>query len=152
MAWRKTDHVYPRPRLGEVLVRMHALPLGEVEDAALSLPQGMHIGEYLVQLHKLSEENLYYALSLHAGIPAGPITFSEVDRPATRAIPAEAARRWKVLPYRVDAGHLHMATPDVPSPELTRELAGLTALEIRYRMVRPVEFAKLARQYWPAAL
>jgi hypothetical protein len=34
---------------------------------------------------------------------------------------------------------------------LIRELAGLSALEIRYRPVRPEEFAELAREYLPPA-
>jgi adsorption protein B len=151
MAWRKTEHVYPRPRLGEVLVRMHMLSMGEAEKAARALPKGVRMGEYLVQLQKLSEEEVYQALSLQTGIPAGPMTSGEVDRLATRALPAEAVRRWKVLPYRVETGRLHVVTADVPSLELTRALGSLSALEIRYRLVRPGEFAKLLREYIPPA-
>jgi hypothetical protein len=66
-------------------------------------------------------------------------------------LPAEAARRWKVLPFRVDTGLLHVAVADVPSLELTRELSGLSALEIRYCLVRPAEFAQLSREYLPPA-
>jgi bacteriophage N4 adsorption protein B len=151
IAWRKTEHVYPRPRLGEVLVQMRTLAKGDVETAARELPKGLRIGEYLVQLHKLSEETLYHALSLQSGIPNGGVASGEVDRRAIRAIPAEAARRWNVLPYRVETGYLHVAVADVPSRELTRELASLTALEIHYRLVRPSEFARLARTYLPPA-
>jgi len=46
MAWRKTDHVYPRPRLGELLVRMRSVPMNEVETAAGNMPAGLRIGEY----------------------------------------------------------------------------------------------------------
>jgi hypothetical protein len=149
MAWRKTDHVYPRPRLGELLVRLRSLPAGDVEKAAIDLPKGLRIGEYLVQTRQLSEANLYRALSVQSGIPAGPVGSRDVHRLATRALPVEAARRWQVLPYRVEAGQLHVAIADVPSRELIRELAGLSALEIRYRLVRPEEFAELAREYLP---
>jgi hypothetical protein len=61
------------------------------------------------------------------------------------------ARRWKVLPLSLETGQLHVAIADVPSPELTRELAGLSTLEIRYRLVRPAEFARLSREYLPPA-
>jgi adsorption protein B len=152
MAWRKTDHLYPRPRLGEVLVRMRMVSLTDVEAAAGTQPQGMRIGEYLVQLRKLSEENLYRALSAQAGIPSRSVSCQEVDRLATRVLPAETSRRWKVLPFHVEKGHLHVATADVPSPELTRELAGLSALEICYCLVRPAEFERLARAYLPQAV
>ena len=150
MAWRKTDHVYPRPRLGELLVRMRTVPASEVERAAGNLPKGQRIGEYLVRMQRLSEESLYQALSVQSGIPAGPIGSREVDRRATRALPAEMARRCKVLPFRLETGRLHVAVPDVPSPELNRELAGLSGLEIRYRLVPPAEFARLEREYLTA--
>lgn len=149
MAWRKTDHVYPRPRLGELLVRMRIVPMSDVESAAGTMPRGLRIGEHLVRLRKLSEESLCRALSLQSGIPAGPVARREVDRLATRALPAEAARQLKVLPFRVEAGHLHVAVADVPSQELTRELAELSALKIRYRLVCPAEFNQLSREYLP---
>jgi hypothetical protein len=130
---------------------MRTLAQGDVENAARELPKGLRIGEYLVQLQMLSEENLYQALSLQTGIPVGRLSSGEVDRLAARALPVEAVRHWKVLPYRVETGQLHVATADVPSQELTRELASLSALEIRYCLVRPGEFAKLAREYLPPA-
>jgi hypothetical protein len=151
MAWRKTDHVYPRPRLGDVLVRMRMVSLADVEAAAGAQPEEVQLGKYLVQSRKLSEEDLYRALSVQSGIPGGPLTVQEVDRLAVRNLPAEAARRWKVLPFLVESGHLHVAVADVPSAELTRELAGLSALEIRYRLVRPAELARLVRAYLPQA-
>jgi hypothetical protein len=49
----------------------------------------------------------------------------------------------------VETGQLHVAVADVPSQEAMRELAGLSALEIRYRLVRPAEFARLVREYLP---
>ena len=145
--WRKTDHVYPRPRLGEMLVRLHALPIAEVEQALQTLPKGVRLGEHLVQLRKVSEECLYQALSLQAGIPVGQPAVSEVDRLAVRSFPADAVRRWKVLPYRMETGRLHVVTAEVPSPELARALASLCALEIRFRLVRPREFEEMAQQY-----
>ena len=149
IAWRKTDHVYPRPRLGDVLVRMRILAKSDVEAAAATLPNGVHLGQYLVRLGKLSEEDLYRALSAQSGVQAGSICVGEVDRLATRVFPAEASRRWNVLPFRVETGQLHVAVAYIPSREAMRELAGLSALEIHYRLVRPAEFALLTRAYLP---
>ena len=149
MAWRKTEHVYPRPRLGELLVRMHTVPISEEEKAAGNMPSGVRIGEYLVELRKLSEADLYRALSIQSGIPDGSAGSLEVDRLATRILPAEVARRWSVLPFRVETGQLHVAVADVPPPGLTKDLARFSSLEIRYRLVRPTEFARLEREYLP---
>jgi len=152
MAWRKTDHVYPRPRLGELLVRMHIVPVNEVERAAGNLPNGLRIGEYLMQLRKLSEADLYRALSMQSGIPGGSDSALDVDRLATRILPAELARRWSVMPFRVETGQLHVAVADVPTADLRKELARFSSLEIRYRLVRPAEFARLEREYLPHAV
>ena len=149
MAWRKTDHFYPNPRLGELLVRLRAVGQGEVDEAAVELPKGLRLGEYLMQLGKVSEQDLYQALGLQAGLPAGPLARDAVDRRATRALPAEAVQRWKVLPYRVETGRLHIATADVPSKELTRDLASLSELEIRFHLLPPRELADLVRAYMP---
>jgi hypothetical protein len=107
----------------------------------------LRLGEYLVLQKQLSEENLYRALSSQAGIPVGVPGASEVNSRATHALPVEAALRWKVLPYRVDLGQLHVVTPEVPTEEMTRELSSLSTLQLRYRLVRPAEFESMVRQY-----
>jgi hypothetical protein len=53
------------------------------------------------------------------------------------------------MPYRVDLGQLHLATAEVPSEEMTRDLASLSSLELRFRLVQPREFEELAEAYWP---
>ncbi|MBZ5624569.1 MAG: hypothetical protein LAQ69_38590, partial [Acidobacteriia bacterium] len=158
-AWQKTEHVYPgqvtavqaRPRLGEVLVRMQCVSMSDVEAAVESCPKGRRLGEHLVLSRRLSEEQVYQALSSQSGIPLGLPDAREVHRLATRVLPAEAARRWKVMPYRVTVGQLYVLTANVPSERLARELAGYSDLEVRFRLVRPREFEAMAREYLPHA-
>lgn len=77
LAWRKTDHVYPgdpllihsRPRLGEVLVSLRCLSLEELTEALACRPAGLRIGEYLIQLDKITERDLGFALRSQAGLP-----------------------------------------------------------------------------------
>jgi len=156
LIWRKTEHVYPahalaatgQPRLGEVLIRMQCLSMRDLEEALRRQPNGMRLGEYLVHLQILSEENLYQALSLHAGVELGAPGPGELNRKATRTLPLAALRRWKVLPYRVDLGQLHLLTPEVPTEQMTRELAHYSTLNLRFRLVRPSEFERLFTQYY----
>jgi hypothetical protein len=37
----------------------------------------------------------------------------------------------------------------VPSEQLTRDLAGYSNLEVRFRLVRPWEFEAMTREYLP---
>ena len=156
VAWLKTDHLYPahaplasaRPRLGEVLVRMRCVPMSVVEEALVSGRNGLRLGEYLVQVRKLSEESLYQALSCQAGLPLGAPRQGEVNPRVTRSFPIQMAQRWQVLPYRVEVGQLHVVTPNLPTEEMTRELAAISSLELRFHLTPPREFEELARQYW----
>ena len=131
LAWRKTDHKYPacrtpgQGRLGELLVRMRAISFEDLQAALATCPPDMRLGEHLLKLRKLQEEQLYQALSTQAGLELGAPDGGEVVRAATHALPAETVRRFSVLPYRVDFGQLHLLTPEVPSPRMTRELAAL---------------------------
>ena len=151
LAWRKTEHVYPRPQLSDVLIRMRLVSKSDLEAVAAGLPAGQRIEEYLVRAGRLAEGDLQRALGEQAGISTEPVTVGDVDRLATRLLPAAASRRWKVLPFRVQAGEIHVAVGEIPSAEAMRELDMLTALEIRYRLVRPTELARLSRLYLPVA-
>jgi adsorption protein B len=71
LAWQKTTHAYPldfapilqRPRLGEVLIDLQFISSTDLEDALRHKPNGERTGEYLVQLQKITEDNLCRALS-----------------------------------------------------------------------------------------
>jgi len=157
LTWLKTDHVYPsqvnaekaRPRVGEILVKMRFVSTDELEEALRSLPTGRRIGEHLMYSQRITEENLYQALSSQAGIPLGLPELDEVNPLVTRVLPAAVARQWNVIPYRVAGGELHVLTPEVPSREAALQLAAISKLDIRFRLVRPVEFEALARKYLP---
>jgi adsorption protein B len=152
VAWRKTEHCYPaqtirahaRPRLGEVLIQMRCVEAGDVDAALYDSRSGARLGERLIGLRKISEDDLYRALSAQAGVPLGAPEETEVSRLAARVMPVALARRWNVLPYRVEAGQLHVATTEAPSDEMVRELAAVTALDLRFRLVRPRDLAQLA--------
>jgi len=157
LAWRKTQHVYPahqpadsgRPRIGEMLVRLRVIESRLVDWADANRPEGSRLGEFLVRAGFVSEDDLYRALSEQAGVPLGPPPAADVDPLATRLLPASAVRRFHVLPYRVDLGQLHLATDELPSEKMTRNLAAFSTLPPRFRLVSPREFDRLADRYLP---
>lgn len=153
--WQKTEHHYPthaategRLRLGEVLVRMRRLQVDEIEEALRTLPAGRRLGEHLVGLGKVSRHEVYQALSAQSGIPFGAPLEDEINRAAARTLPVSAARRWRVLPYNVAMGQLHLATTEPPSDEMIRAIARSTTLELRFRLTPPEEFQSLERKVY----
>jgi hypothetical protein len=155
LVWIKTEHAYPNPAaldteirpLGQILVGSQFLMQADVDEALASKAADERIGEYLVRRGKLSEMEVYLALSLQQNLPLGKPAPSEISEPATRAVPAEVSRRWRVLPFRVVAGQLFVAGPELPSDEMTRDLQRFSKMEVRFHLVTPTEFEELASEY-----
>lgn len=155
LVWLKTDHVYPsraalmrhkRP-LGEILVAWRYFSSPELQQILRSKPPGERLGDYLLRQRKLTEEELYSALSVQQNIPLGNLR--TLSRAATRALPARVSRKWKVLPFKVAAGKMFVAGPELPSDEMQSELQKFSALEIAFELITPALFEKLAREYLP---
>ena len=72
-----------------------------------------------------------------------------VSVPVTRALPARLARKWRVLPYRIAAGELHVAGAELPVEEMSADIRRFSSLEIRFQLVTPAEFEELAAEYLP---
>jgi len=152
LVWLKTEHAYPsrnalvehKRKLGEILVGSSCIEEADLEFALRTLPAGMRIGEYLVKRGVLSEEDLYEALSLQQSLPAGRLEPHTVARNVARALPRQVMREWKVVPVRISAGTLFLASPEIPTDELSNTLRGFTRLEPRFQLVTPGNFAELA--------
>ena len=155
LAWVKTEHAYPNPAaldieirpLGEILVGSQYVLQADLEEALASKNGHERVGEYLVRRGKLTEAELYIALSLQRNLPLIAPDASGISGEATRAVPAEVSRRWRVLPFQVVAGQLLVAGPELPSEEMTEDLQRLSNLEVRFHLVTPTDYAELARVY-----
>ena len=157
LRWLKTEHAYPnraalvteRHKLGEILVDSGYVTPQDLDSALAAQPPGVRIGEYLVQLGKLSEERLYQALGLQQDLPAGKPHTDVISPEVTRAIPADLARRWKVLPFRVVAGQLYVASQELPTEQMVSEVREFWPLEMRFHLVNPRAFKELSDEYLP---
>ncbi len=157
LRWLKTEHAYPnraalvteRRKLGEILVDAGFVTGEDLEAALASQPAGVRIGEYLLRLGKLGEEQLYEALGLQQDLPAGKPRPAMISPEVTRAIPADLARRLTVLPLRVVAGQLYVATQELPTGEMISALREFWSLEIRFHLVSPTAFRELIEEYLP---
>ena len=151
LVWLKTEHAYPsrtalmehKRKLGEILVGASYVSEVDLDRALGRQPVGMRLGEYLVQLGKLTEDDLYEALSLQQSLPVGRLEPTAVSRNVARALPRHVVRDWRVLPYRIASGNLFLASPEIPTDELNRALRGFTRLSIRFQLVTPRNFAEL---------
>lgn len=152
LVWVKTEHAYPsrsalvehKRKLGEILVGSGYAQEADIRLALDTLPAGMRLGEHLVQLGVITEDDLYEALSLQQSLPAGRLEPWIINSNIARALPRQVIRDWHVLPFRVSAGSMFLASPEVPSDDLTRVLQGFTRLSLRFHLVTPQNFDELA--------
>jgi bacteriophage N4 adsorption protein B len=152
LRWFKTDHAFPsvaalvshRRKLGEILVSERRLTAAELKTALETQPAGVRLGEHLARSGVVSEARVYESLSLQHGMPILRSKAEKISTRVARALPRRVAARWRVLPFRVGDGNLHVASPEVPSAEMTSALRAFTALEIRFHLIAPVEFETLA--------
>ncbi len=153
LIWLKTEHAYPsrsallqhKRRLGEILAGSGYASEADVACALETLPAGMRLGEYLVAQGKLSEDDLYEVLSLQHSLPAGRIEPWVISRKIARSLPEHVIRDWQVLPFRIAAGNLFLASPKIPTDELSHALHGFTRLALRFHLVTPANFEELER-------
>jgi adsorption protein B len=157
LRWLKTEHAYPtraalvtvRRKLGEILVDAGLITAEELEKAVASQPSGVRIGEHLVKLGKVREEDVYEALGLQQDLPAGKPDAELISAEVTRAIPADLARRWRVLPFRVVARQLYVASPELPNEQMVSDLRRFWPLDMRFHLVNPRAFRELMDEYLP---
>ena len=152
LVWLKTEHAYPsrnalmehKRRLGEILVGSAYLDEVDLNEALSTLPVGQRIGEYLVKLGKISQDDLYEALSLQQSLPAGRLEPLDISTNIARALPQHVIRDWRVLPFRIASGSMFLASPEIPTDELSRTVGAFTRLALRFHLVTPANFQELA--------
>jgi len=151
LVWLKTEHAYPsrtalvehKRRLGEILAGSGYVLESDLEGALASQPAGTRLGEHLIQLGKITDEELYEALSLQQSLPAGRLEPWVVNGNVARALPRHVIRDWQVLPFRISAGSMFLASPEIPTDEMSRTLRGFTRLSLRFHLVTPRNFEEL---------
>jgi adsorption protein B len=151
LRWLKTEHAYPsravllshKRRLGDILTSGGYIDLPTLNNALRTRPPGTRLGEHLVNTGGLSIRALYDALSFQQGLPVARIDRFQVPLNVSRSLPEHVLRRWHVLPFRIEKGALSIASPEVPSAELTSALSPFTNLEIRFHLLPPHELESL---------
>jgi bacteriophage N4 adsorption protein B len=155
LVWVKTEHAYPsrsvlvehKRKLGEILIGLAYVDESCLRRVLETQPSGTRLGEYLIQHGKITEEELYEALSLQQSLPSGRLEPWVISANVARALPRRVVRDWHVLPFRISSGNMFLASPDIPTDELSRILSGFTRLSLRFHLVTPANFEELAASF-----
>lgn len=105
---------YGRPLLGRILTDKFNLSSSKLEEAlAYQREKGSRLGEVLLHLRLLREEELLEGLALQFELPWMPhLESTQVDHELIKKVPIAFCRRYRVLPLRQDKGTILVASTD----------------------------------------
>jgi len=152
LKWVKTEHSYPgrasllthRRMLGEILVSAGQISGRDLAEALRARAPGMRLGEYLVRRGYLTEACLYEQLAFQQGLPWVEVDAATVRPAVAHVFPRQVAESLAVLPFRVVDGGLDVVSPDAPTARTLATLREICTLEVRFHLVTPTEFERLA--------
>jgi adsorption protein B len=155
VAWDKTMHDFPslgepsraRRPLGHILVARGLLGEEALHDAVTHRIRGLRLGSSMIRQELISREQLAAALADQGGVSWEPLD-SLLLRPAVITLmPADVARRYAVLPLRLEGKHLVLASESYIDPVALAALSRRLGYPVSYVIV-PVGQVTIGLRYW----
>lgn len=121
-------------KLGQILLKKgHVSPehLKEAREIQQKDPT-MSLAEVLISMNITTEDNILAALAERMGVPFidGPIYIADTD--VIKLVSEKLARKYKILPYKVDRGRLIVAIRDPSNIEVAEDLKMASGKEIGF--------------------
>jgi hypothetical protein len=133
-------------RLGEILVSEGACPASAIAEALQSQAIfGARLGTNLLELGRVTEEALAFALGKQSGAPA---LFGELppDPVALRLVDRKVADRWNVVPFLVAERRLALLARDPGDFRMLDELAFATGRRVQAFVVPEARIWRMLRK------
>ncbi len=136
-------------RIGDLLVEGGAItPAQLAASIEAQKAGGGRLGEVLVQQGVLTDAQLATALERQLGIPLVSLLDEKPDPRAIQLLPADAVRRLRVLPLRLQGGRLRLAMVDPVDYYAQEEVRMLTSHAIEPVLVVQSELQAFIQQYF----
>jgi hypothetical protein len=118
------------PRLGDRLIEAGLITRSELDSTLDWLRENglskRRLGRTLVELGFLSDRELTKILGMHFGMPIAPFPVLDAEQAAIKEVPAEFARRHRLVPCRLFSGSVFVAAPGPVAPDVVSELATMS--------------------------
>jgi type IV pilus assembly protein PilB len=113
-----------KKRIGDILIEMGFIDRGELEKAAMeSKKTGVMLGDVLLRLDWITEEQLQMAIALQSGAQMVDIGHVTIDSSLTSKIPEDFARSHGIFPFALEDNILKIATSN-PFDVVTKDTMG----------------------------
>ena len=138
-------------RIGEVLVERGLINRKELERAlAHQKEHGGLMGQILIQLGCVTEDEVALALTAQYGFPYLPLANYEIDSELTALVPAQIARQYCLIPIDRIGNALTLAMADPSNLQAIEEIELLTKCVVQTFVSTPSEITKAIEKYYRA--
>lgn len=145
-----TQRVFVDTRLGKVLVQSHFISSHQLEEALLRQKRdpGRHLGQVLIDMGWLTQEQVTLAMATKLGIPYIGIKDLDIAPAVLARLPADLALKYNVLPLDADDGKIVVAMENPLNQQILDALRFNTRAQIEAVMASPQDLAlQLSRHY-----
>ena len=129
-----------RPLLGTILEQQFGLPEAKLLEALnLQQTKGGRLGEALLRLRMIEEDLLLQALAIQFEMPWIPhLEVNQIEHEWIKKVPIHFARRYRVLPLKVEDGAILVATTDPLETTALDDLRLLLGMPVKAVLTSPI--------------
>ena len=139
-------------KLGEILLKEKLISPDQLKTALDHQKQnGGRLGNSLVQLGYLSDEEITSALSRQYGVPSINLAYFEVDPGVIKLIPVETARKYQILPLSRVGSSLTVAMVDPTNVFALDDIKFMTGFNIEPVVASESSISEAIKKHYGAA-
>ncbi|MCO6439245.1 MAG: Flp pilus assembly complex ATPase component TadA [Phycisphaerae bacterium] len=139
-------------QLGRVLIKMGKLRRQQVEEALeIQKQQRGPLGQILVELGYISEDDLAIALAAQSGMEPVDLSKMEVPAEVISLMTVQMAQTYRAVPFEklIDRNEVHLAMDNPDNFVATDDLKTLLGCNIKAYICRPDDLQKALDRYYP---
>ena len=139
-------------RIGEVLLERGVISAKQLEKAVTcQKEQGGLMGQILIKLGFITEEEVALALTAQYGFPYLPLDNYEIDRSLTEVLPEEMARQYCTIAIDRIGNALTLAMADPSNTKAIEDIELYTKCVVQTFVSTPSDILKAVEKYYKHA-
>ncbi|MFC1821193.1 ATPase, T2SS/T4P/T4SS family [Thermodesulfobacteriota bacterium] len=129
---QQKKNIVARRKLGELLVETGLLPASKLTDALKAQQEtGKRLGQVLVDMSLISEEEMAFALAMQLRIPYIDLSDYQIESMIVESIPQEVSRKFLCIPIALKDNILDVAMADPLDLNMIKDLQFITGYSIQ---------------------
>src|SRR6476646_6518227 len=137
-------------RLGELLTKASLITQDQLKEALkLQKDQGGKLGETLIRLGFVSEEDITECLSQQFGVPSINLAHFEIDSSVIKLISADVARKYNILPVNKTGATVTIAMADPTNVFAMDDIKFMTGYNVEPVVASETAVVDAVLRYYP---